>query len=135
MSRHGVAAGPPGVFGTSLKPGGPTPPHGARGMPGSTGGDGPPPLASHGLLPPPTDTGFDISMSSASAVFLLNNEYGFNTTHVSGRFRTANPGALSRFSHFFLPQNLVRQGYGIAHPFATATHLAGSLIGKLRPGA
>lgn len=89
----------------------------------------------HGFTVQPTDTGFDISMSSARAVFLLNNEYGFNTTHVSGRFRTANPGALSRFSHFFLPQNLVRQGYGIAHPFATATHLAGSLIGKLRPGA
>lgn len=89
----------------------------------------------HGYTPQPIGSAFDISMSSASAVFILSNEFGFNTTHVNGRFRTANPNALSRFSRFFMPQNLVRQGYGIAHPFATATHLASNLIGRLRPGA
>ncbi len=80
-------------------------------------------------------TAFDISMSSPSAVFLFSNEYGFNTTHVNGRFRTANPGALLRFSRFFMPQNLGRQGYGIRHPFATASHLAGSVLGRIRAGA
>ncbi len=82
----------------------------------------------------PNDTAFDISMSSPSAVFLFSNENGFNTTHVNGRFRTARAGALARFSRFFMPQNLGRQGYGIRHPFATASHLAGNMLGRLRAG-
>jgi UDP-MurNAc hydroxylase len=92
----------------------------------------------HGFTELPNGSAFDISMSSPSAVFVFSNEYGFNTIHVNGRFRTANAanaGALTRFSRFFMPQNLVRQGYGIARPFATASHLAGNLIGRLRPGA
>ena len=83
----------------------------------------------------PPGTAFDISLSSPSAVFLFSNEYGFNTTHVNGRFRTASPGALLRFSRFFMPQNLGRQGYGIRHPFATAGHLAGNVLGRIRAGA
>lgn len=83
----------------------------------------------------PIGSAFDISLSSPSAVFLFNNEFGFNTTHVNGRFRTASPGALLRFSRFFLPQNLGRQGYGIRHPFATASHLAGNVLGRIRAGA
>ncbi len=80
-------------------------------------------------------TAFDISMSSPSAVFLFSNESGFDTTYVNGRFRTASAGALQRFSRFFMPQNLGRQGYGIDHPFATATHLAGSMLDRIRAGA
>lgn len=83
----------------------------------------------------PIGTSFDISMSSPSAVFLFSNEYGFNTTHVNGRFRTASPGALQRFSRFFMPQNLGRQGYGIRHPIATAGHLAGNVLGRIRASA
>lgn len=83
----------------------------------------------------PIGSSFDITLSSPSAVFLFNNEFGFNTTHVNGRFRTASPGALRRFSRFFLPQNLGRQGYGIHHPFATAGHLAGNVLGRIRAGA
>ena len=83
----------------------------------------------------PIGTSFDISMSSPSAVFLFSNEYGFNTTHVNGRFRTASPNAVLRFGRFFMPQNLGRQGYGIRHPFATAGHLAGNVLGRLRPSA
>ncbi|MES2324773.1 MAG: MBL fold metallo-hydrolase [Pseudomonadota bacterium] len=80
------------------------------------------------------DTGasFDISMTSPSVVFLFSNEYGFNTTHVNGRFRTASPDALQRFSRFFMPQNMGRQGYGIGHPLATAGHLAGNVLGRLK---
>jgi UDP-MurNAc hydroxylase len=89
----------------------------------------------HGYQVFPIGTAFDISMSSPSAVFLFGNEYGFNTTHVNGRFRTASPGALQRFSRFFMPQNLGRQGYGIRHPFATASHLAGNVLGRIRAGA
>lgn len=83
----------------------------------------------------PIGTAFDISMSSPSAVFLFNNEHGFDTTRVNGRFRTASPGALQRFSRFFMPQNLARQGYGTRRPFATASHLAGNVLGRIRAGA
>jgi len=86
----------------------------------------------HGFQALPLGTPFDISMSSPSAVFLFSNEYGFNTTRVNGRFRTNSPGALLRFSRFFMPQNLCRQGYGIRHPFATAGHLAGNVLARLR---
>ncbi|HEY0061258.1 MAG TPA: hypothetical protein VGC21_04000 [Telluria sp.] len=89
----------------------------------------------HGYVALAPGKAFDISMSSSSAVYIFTNEYGFNTTHVNGRFRTANSSALIRFSRFFMPQNMVRQGYGIAHPIATATHLAGNVIGRLRAGA
>ena len=82
----------------------------------------------------PADARCDISMTSASALFLFNNEYGFNTTHVNGRFRTADDGALTRFARFFMPQNLGRQGYGVQHPLATLRYLAGNVatrIGRL----
>lgn len=78
---------------------------------------------------------FDVSLTSPSAVFLLTDEYGFDTTHVNGRFRTGKAGALRRFSRFFLPQNLGRQGYGIRHPLATASHLAGNVLERMRAGA
>ncbi len=78
---------------------------------------------------------YDVSMTSPSAVFLFHNEYGFNTTHVNGRFRTTSAEALQRFSRFFMPQNLGRQGYGVRHPLATATHLAGNVLGRLRADA
>ncbi len=83
----------------------------------------------------PIGMSFDISMSSPTAIFLFSNENGFNTTHINGRFRTASPGAAQRFGRFFLPQNLHRQGFGIRHPFATAGHLAGSVLGRIRAGA
>ena len=89
----------------------------------------------HGYQVLPIGSAFDISLSSPSAVFLFSNEYGFNTTHVNGRFRTASPDALQRFTRFFMPQNLGRQGYGIRHPFATASHLAGNVLGRIRAGA
>jgi UDP-MurNAc hydroxylase len=77
------------------------------------------------------DAPCDISMTAASAVFLFSNEYGFNTTHVNGRFRTADPGALKRFTRFFMPQNLGRQGYGVQHPLATIGYLIGNVAGRV----
>ena len=78
------------------------------------------------------NTSFDISMTSPGVAFLFSNEYGFNTTHVNGRFRTTSADAVQRFSRFFMPQNLGRQGFGIRHPFATAGHLAANVLGRLR---
>ncbi|QYF93535.1 hypothetical protein KY495_23240 [Massilia sp. PAMC28688] len=83
----------------------------------------------------PAAAAYDVSMTSSSVVFLFSNDYGFNTTHVNGRFRTTSSGALQRFSRFFMPQNLGRQGYGIRHPLATAGHLAGNVLGRMRAGA
>lgn len=87
-----------------------------------------------GLTELPAGAAYDVSMTSPSVVFLFSNEYGFNTTHVNGRFRTTSAQALQRFSRFFMPQNLGRQGYGIRHPLATAGHLAGNVLGRLRTG-
>ena len=72
----------------------------------------------------------DLSMTSPSVAFLFNNEYGFNTTHVNGRFRTSDEAALVRFSRFFMPQNLGRQGYGVQHPIATIHYLAANVLGR-----
>jgi UDP-MurNAc hydroxylase len=83
----------------------------------------------------PIGTAFDISLSSSSAVFLFSNAFGYDTTYMNGRFRTASPGAQSRFRRFFMPQNLARQGYGIGHSLATAGHLAGNVLGHIRAGA
>lgn len=74
------------------------------------------------------DGPYDVSMTSPSVVFLFNNEYGFNTTHVNGRFRTSDAGAITRFSRFFMPQNLWRQGYGIDHPGATVAYLFNNVV-------
>lgn len=79
----------------------------------------------------PFDVRCDVSMTSASALFLFANEYGFNTTHVNGRFRTGDDGALTRFGRFFMPQNLGRQGYGVQHPVATVRYLARNVLGRL----
>ena len=83
----------------------------------------------------PLDTAFHISMTSASTVFLFSTEHGFDTMHINGRFRTASPDALLRFSRFFKPRIMCRQGYGIGRTFATASHLAGNVLGRLRAGA
>lgn len=87
-----------------------------------------------GLTELPAGAAHDVSMTSPSVVFLFSNEYGFNTTHVNGRFRTTSAQALQRFSRFFMPQNLGRQGYGIRHPLATAGHLAINVLGRMRAG-
>ena len=86
-------------------------------------------IGGYRVLPP--DSPWDISMNSPSALFLFNNEYGFNTTHVNGRFRTADGGALRRFGRFFMPQNLGRQGYGMQHPAATLRYLAANAMTRL----
>ncbi len=77
-------------------------------------------------------TPYDMSMTSPGAVFLFSNEYGFKTTHANGRFRTSDAGALDRFSRFFLPQNLGRQGYGVRHPLATLRYLTGNVVGRVQ---
>ena len=73
---------------------------------------------------------FHISMHSANAGFLFKNEYGFNTTHVNGRFGVATADALALFSRFFMPQNLAKNGYGVKHPFFTARYLVGSVLSR-----
>jgi UDP-MurNAc hydroxylase len=85
----------------------------------------------HGLSQLHDDELSDISLTSPSAVFLFANDYGFNTTHVNARFRVGDSGALQRFSRFFMPQNLGRQGYGVQHPLATLRYLLGSLVARL----
>jgi UDP-MurNAc hydroxylase len=72
-----------------------------------------------------------LSMSSSSAVFLFNNEYGCDTTHVNGRFRSTDPAALARFTQFFLPQRMIKNGYDKARPLKTSAYLARSAAARV----
>jgi hypothetical protein len=69
-------------------------------------------------------------MTSDNAAFLFRNEYGFETTHVNGRFRTANEEALVFFSRFFLPQRMSKNGYDRRHPLVMARYLAGNALAR-----
>jgi len=74
---------------------------------------------------------FDVSMSSNNAVFLFKNEYGFDTTHVNGRFRLARPEALGVFSRFFLPQRMAKNGYDRRNPLRMLRYLARNVAGRI----
>jgi UDP-MurNAc hydroxylase len=73
---------------------------------------------------------FHISMTSSNAVFLFKNEYGFDTTHVNGRFQTAHPEALLLFSRFFLPQRMAKNGYDKRHPLVTLRYLMRNIFAR-----
>jgi hypothetical protein len=77
------------------------------------------------------DAPFDVSMTSTNAAFLFKNEYGFDTTHVNGRFRTAHAGALGTFSRFFLPQRMAKNGYDRHHPLVMVRYLAKNALARV----
>jgi UDP-MurNAc hydroxylase len=72
-----------------------------------------------------------VSMTSANAVFLFKNEYGFDTTQVNGRFRVTDAAALAAFSRFFLPQRMGKNGLDRRHPRATLRYLANNVAKRL----
>jgi UDP-MurNAc hydroxylase len=73
---------------------------------------------------------YHVAMSSANAIFLFRNEHGFDTAHANGRFRTGQPGALSAFSRFFLPQRMGRNGYDRRHPLVTGRYLVRNALAR-----
>jgi hypothetical protein len=78
------------------------------------------------------DAPFHVSMTSANAMFLFKNEYGFDTTQVNGRFRSSSAGAQGMFSRFFLPQRMGKNGYDRRHPLVMARYLVARAARQLQ---
>lgn len=78
----------------------------------------------------PAGSPYHVSMSSPNALFLFKNEYGYDTTHVNGRFQIAQPAALNVFSRFFLPQRMGKNGYDRKHPLVMARYLVRNAIAR-----
>jgi hypothetical protein len=76
------------------------------------------------------EAAWHIGMTSGNAAFLFKNEYGFDTTHVNGRFRTSKADALGTFSRFFLPQRMTKNGYDRTRPLETAGYLARNALAR-----
>ena len=62
---------------------------------------------------------WDISMSSSDLIFSLKNDFGFDCTHVNGRFRAKTNSSSTKFLYFAGPQNMLKNGFGWKHPFST----------------
>lgn len=61
-----------------------------------------------------------ISLSSEVFAFIFNNEFGFNTTHVNGRFRLGKDQSIFEVVKFFAVQDFYKNGFGIYHPIKSA---------------
>jgi hypothetical protein len=62
---------------------------------------------------------WDIAMSSDDLMFSITRDFGFDCTHVNGRFRVASKDANNKFLYFSGPQNMLKQGFGFRKPFKT----------------
>ena len=62
---------------------------------------------------------WDISMTSSVLSFSLKHFFGFDSTHVNGRFRTRTAEDNRKFLYFAGPQNMLKTGFGIKRPIAT----------------
>lgn len=74
----------------------------------------------------------DISMLARTLQFILMNEYGANTTHVNGKFERISAKGVAIFSRHFAPQDYMKMGYGLSHPFCTVRIVFGKLFYKFR---
>ena len=74
----------------------------------------------------------DISLSARTLQFILTNEYGANTTHVNGKFERISDRGVTIFSRHFAPQEYMKMGYGLSHPFTTLRIVSGKIFHKLR---
>jgi hypothetical protein len=59
---------------------------------------------------------WSLSLNSTVFEFILKNDFGFNTTHVNGRYRAKNYESNLTAQRFFSPQEYKKNGYGIFHP-------------------
>lgn len=73
----------------------------------------------------------DIALSSSTLMFILRNEYGANTTLVNGKFQKISKNGHEVFTRYFVPQEYMKMGYGLNHPFSTAKIIYGKLKNKL----
>ena len=66
-----------------------------------------------------TSDGWDVAMSSDDLMFSITRDFGFDCTHVNGRFRAASKESNSKFLYFSGPQNMLKQGFGFRKPLKT----------------
>ena len=78
---------------------------------------------------------WDISMSSDVLSYTLQNDFGFSTTHVGGRFRIAPQASLESVARFFSVQAHLRAGWGLRHPVRSSRRLFGVLARRTWFGA
>ena len=83
----------------------------------------------------PAGSPYDVALASPHALFLFKNEYGYDTTQVSGCFQVADGAAQSVFSRFFLPQRMGKNGYDSRHPRATLRYLLSRWLAPWRKAA
>jgi hypothetical protein len=69
-----------------------------------------------------------ISVTSEVFNFIIQNEFGFNTTHVNGRFRLGRDEKIFDVLKFFIVQELYKNGFGIKHPLASVKHLINEIV-------
>ena len=62
---------------------------------------------------------WDIAMSSDDLMFSISRDFGFDCTHVNGRFRAASKESNNKFLYFSGPQNMLKQGFGFRKPIKT----------------
>lgn len=62
------------------------------------------------------NTNWDVELSSENLLFLLKNDYGYNTTHVSGRFKINPKSSIYKFIAFFIMQDYKKNGFFWASP-------------------
>jgi len=74
----------------------------------------------------------ELSLSSATLLFILKNEYGSNTTLINGKFERLSTDGVNKFSRHFAPQEYMKMGYGLTSPFMTAYIIIGKLIHKFK---
>ena len=69
-----------------------------------------------------------IAVSSEVLNFIFQNDFGFNTTHVNGRFRLGQDKKISDAVKFFIVQEFYKNGFGIRRPFVSGKHLTSKIV-------
>ena len=75
---------------------------------------------------------YDMSCSKEVAIFMLKNDYGFNTLNINARYEINSNSNWEKISRFFLPQVLITNGYTIQNPFILLKLILKFLFKKIR---
>ena len=73
----------------------------------------------------------DIELSSSTLIFLLKNDYGINTTYVNGKFKVVSNNGGKLFFRHFSPQEYMKNGWGLKHPFLSIKMLIFKLLNNI----
>jgi len=82
----------------------------------------------NGIIFKENSNDWHISISSEVFSFIFKNEFGFNTTHVNGRFRLGKEQRIYDVVKFFVVQDFYKHGFGISHPIKSANFFIGEVV-------